>query len=143
MPKKRENHLRDYEREWIEKIFNPFIQCQTIDAATIIHELEEYKILIQAIPVTEVRFYTGLNEFSDGIYNPVHDKLHHYDFQNGKPTENTIEKRPYAAFWWALYGALSGIIYRYPCNGDHHACTKDRQTALLLMVDSLIDMFKK
>lgn len=77
--------------------------------------------------------YDGLDGWSNGIYDFLHDALKKFGFVNGDPETNS--KNPDAKFWWEVYGLVSFLIYsRYLETkvANHHSSAYERNRALIM-----------
>jgi hypothetical protein len=77
--------------------------------------------------------YDRLNEWSDEIYDFIHEALKKFGFVNGDPVKNS--ENPDASFWWGIYGMMSSLIYsRYleTKTANHHSSAYERNRALIM-----------
>ena len=101
-----------------------------------VEELKKFREHISKCYVDSFRSYSkSYRELEDSWYAYLHQRLTENDFQNGKPEENSIEKRPKAHFWWAIY-STSPANYR-PFY-DHHCSSLERQEQMLNLLDDLV-----
>lgn len=120
----------------IDDLFNNHILPLQLDELNSIdNDLKNIIKLINILPVTTERFYTGLDEFMNPIYEKVHELLNAYGFVNGNPEANKDNHKVQIMFW--VYQEVSNCIYKEPCNGDHHACTAERKEAILNSLNML------
>jgi hypothetical protein len=101
-----------------------------------IEEIKSFREYLVKCEVDTFRSYSkSFTALQYSWYTFLSQKLSENDFQNGKTEENSIEKRPKAHFWWALYAASPAHYRPYY---DHHCSSKERQEQMLNLLDDLI-----
>jgi hypothetical protein len=75
-----------------------------VDKNWALEELRDFLVFIKTFKVDDVDGYSNsFKKVFSNWHSYIHEKLNKYDFQNGKPEENTFEKRPKAKFWLCIY----------------------------------------
>lgn len=106
-----------------------------------ISEMNEFLLLIKSFDGSDERSYSKSFESLRSLwYDWIHLKLDEYDFVNGKPEENTWEKRPKACFWWEIYQRDPAY---YPPYYDHHCSSNHRQIQMINLIEDLIKLLKE
>jgi len=111
-------------------------------------DLIPFKELLDSLEPTASKntHYDRLDEWSDKVYEYVHDMLKKHGFVNGNMEANA--KIPDAGFWWKIYGVVSDVCYSSNLNktalvATHHTSAYDRNEALRKDVDVIIRKFIK
>lgn len=102
-----------------------------------LEQLREFRDRVSAVAVDDTRSYSATFESIRNAWDDfLHEKLGAFDFQNGKPGENTPEKRPRAWFIWQLYGC--DPMYVRPFY-DHHCSSRERQEQMINLIDDMAE----
>lgn len=106
-----------------------------VDKNWAIKELSNFLVLIETFKVDDVGAYSNsFEKLFSSWYSYIHEKLNKYDFQNGKPEENTFEKRPKAKFWLCIYCTfISG----------HHLTSREVQKKMVNTINKAINYIKE
>lgn len=102
--------------------------------------LADQRRAIKNAPITETRFYEGVDEFYEAIYKVTREYMEKFGFVNGDVAAN--KKKPAAQIVWWFYGEVSNCIYIEPCHGDHHASTVKRQDACYRIISLAESIFR-
>lgn len=129
-----------------EKHFHRTVKCvNSIDKdlnPLVMIDLKKFSELLteQVLVASKKTHYHRLDEWSDVVYGFVHKMLRVCKFKNGKKEQNIN-----AAFWWSIYGLVSGVIHspELPLSdvARHHTSAYDRNHALLGEVNHIISEF--
>jgi len=105
-----------------------------------IEELKDFLGWINHVEVDTERCYSKSYTYIYDCWNYyLHEKLKEYGFVNGKPEENTFEKRPKAAFWWIIYCTS---VHNYRPFYDHHCSSKEVKEQMINIVTDAIEYIK-
>lgn len=109
---------------------------ESIDKKWAVKELREFLVYVETFVVDDGRSYSKTHQkaFSEW-YEYLHKKLKEYDFVNGKPEENTWEKRPKAFFWWCV--CTTDPHYYRPFY-DHHCSSKELKEQMVNIISDAI-----
>lgn len=102
-----------------------------------IEQLREFRDRISVVAVDDTRSYSASFEaIRNAWYDFLHEKLEAFDFQNGKPGENTPEKRPSAWFIWQIYRCDPQYVRPFY---DHHCSSRERQEQMINLIDDMTE----
>jgi hypothetical protein len=109
----------------------------TFDKSWALGELQSFRERVLTFSIDdEICYSRTYEDATEDWYNYIHEKLNEYNFVNGKPEEDTWEKRPRAAFWWCLYCTT-------PHNRcSHHCSSKELREGMLSIIDEATKYLK-
>ncbi|MGZ7506461.1 hypothetical protein [Vibrio parahaemolyticus] len=94
--------------------------------------LEFLQLVDSSNPSTQTH-YTGLDEWSEPIYERIRGEMYKHGFISGDVEGN--KQKPLGQFWFGVYSILSKITYSPNLNSevaDHHSSAKERNDALMI-----------
>jgi hypothetical protein len=124
----------------VEKV-KKFLNDNKISVELIEKFQEFYEFVLTAeLTASRETHYVGLNEWSEPIYDFIHNELKANGFVNGDPVAN--KELIGASFWWLIYQVMGSIIYSNHLSSVvaiHHSSAYERNVALQGELEDIIE----
>lgn len=131
------SRLKPFNRDGIHKYY-PSHRCTKDIVESVQKEnvnMQDFKALTDMVnaaksTASKQTHYHQLNEWSNPIWDHIHNMLKKTGFKNGEPEENA--KNLKTQFWWSVYQLFSNIVYSPNLKTEvatHHSSAWERNEA--------------